>query len=204
MTTLPEMVPISPDVSPGGWATPGLSTANLWDQVNEGTGSPIDTDRIQTNPVDTAPTPVKFSMAATPADFGSMATLTIKTRLWLRQTGGDDTWTCRFQVFAADGTTAYTNQVSRTPTREGDLGTHTTTTDTFTLQSAGLAASKTDWDACQLWIDGTRSQSMAADSDSMRISVVGLNGTYNIAVAAASDPLLPHARRADVRHLLRR
>lgn len=122
-----------------------------------------------------------FDIGAMPSDFGSMSTLTVDT--YTEVVGRvDDNITLRVSVMAADETTRLAGDTSGTQGEavsgaDNPSGYHQTT---LTLTSAGLAASKADWDGARLRLNWIYSQSMSKDAYDLRVHAVELNGTYEV------------------------
>jgi hypothetical protein len=120
-----------------------------------------------------------FDLTATPSDFQSMDTLSVQTYcVPIGRT--DDDIALRIGVFAADETTRYAGDSGGT---QGALvsgaanpsGLHTTT---LTLTAAGLAATKTEWDAARVRVNWIYTQSMSKDVYDLRLHALQLTGTY--------------------------
>lgn len=120
-----------------------------------------------------------FDLSATPSDFESMTALSAVT--YCVPVGRtDDDIALRIGVFAADETTRYAGDSSGT---QGEIvsgaanpsGLHTTT---LTLTAAGLAATKTQWDAARVRVNWIYTQSMSKDSYDLRLHAIRLTGTY--------------------------
>lgn len=175
MATLPTLYPTS-DVQVGTWTTDAGGTTNLWQKIEEGVATATDTNdfiRAPTGTTNTTANQYEAGFTDTPSDFLSMTALSVNVRY--NQTGrSDDTLSLVIRIESSGGT-AYTNDVT--------ISTITTTTFTnsltaFTLTSAGLAATKTDWDSAYIALAQTYNASMANDNARVQVSAIELTGDY--------------------------
>lgn len=177
MATLPTLYPTS-DVQVGTWTTDANGTTNLWQKIEEGVATATDTNdfiRAPAGASNTTANQYEAGFTDTPSDFLSMDSLSVNVRY--NQTGrSDDTLSLVVRIESSGGT-AYTNDLT--------ISTITTTTFTnsgataLTLTSAGLAATKTDWDSAYIALSQTYNASMANDNARVQVSAIELTGIYS-------------------------
>jgi len=118
------------------------AVTNLYQSVDDDPDAPVLTDYVSSGEADGD---TFFTLGSVPADFDTIETpLTI--RAYLASTDfGADTATLYAQVFAANETTAYTDEV-----QVGTQASSGLVTANFTVNATGLAADKAAWDAARI------------------------------------------------------
>jgi len=175
------------DAQKGTWLnTSGGTTGNFWELIDEAISSANDSDYIR-GPAGTAATGgtqvYDADLTDTPSDFGVMTSLSYNVR-YRQFNRSDDTLGFTLLIESSSGT-AYTNTVTFSAVTATSFTSSGATA--FTLTSAGLAASKSDWDSAVLVVGQTYSASMANDNAWIAISAVELTGVYGMAKTASGS-----------------
>lgn len=186
MAALPTLYPTG-DAQVGTWTTDSGGTTNLWQKIEEGISGATDTTdfiRAPTGATNTTANQYEANFTDTPSDFAGMNSLSVNVRY--NQTGrSDDTLSLVIRIESSGGT-AYTNNLT--------ISNITTTTFTnsgataFTLTSAGLAATKSDWDSAYIALSQTYSASMGSDNARVQVSAIELTGDYALPTGATATP----------------
>lgn len=123
-------------------------------------------------------------LSDTPSDFDSMDTLTFEI-YFVASGWSDDTSGIDLDVRDSVGTSlisSWSTIRNNSAANESRL-----VQGVFTLSSAGLSATKAQWDNAQVRISGTVARNMGADGGVLRIHALRIGGTYT--ATAASDSL---------------
>ncbi len=170
MATLTTLVPTS-DVAAGGW-----TTTPLWSKVDEPLGSPDGSDILGTTGGTT--TACRLALSDVDSDFASMTTITISVRVGGEVATPDDTFDLRVRVVKSDGTTAMTSWYELLAVNVSTTDQNYTSGDV--LIAAGSSATKAEWDAAQVQIEGHGfNQEMGPDGNRIHFQLVNIDGTYS-------------------------
>lgn len=177
MATLPQIL-VNGDANMATWI-------GTYTQIDEPTTAPVDTDYVR-SPI--GPDSAAFFIQDMPSDFDTMTTLTCSIRY--SQFGrSDDSMGLFCQMYAADGTTPLTDEV----TVNANITSTAWVTANVTFTGV-VPGDKTTWDGARLRFRTSYTQNMGKDgSFEIRVSAVHLGGTY-VSVAppvakTASDTL---------------
>lgn len=178
MATLPTLVPTA-DLSLGTWTDALGGTTNIYTSIDETIAGANDLDYVQ-GPAGTASAAI-FSLTDMPADLSAMLTLTVNFRYCQIGRVDDTLGLNAIAVEAPDGTnyataSAIAGITSATFINSGALS--------MTMTAAGLAASRTDWNAAQLTFQQSYTTSMGDDAARVKVSAVEVTGTYTPSVVA--------------------
>lgn len=182
-TSLGTLLPTSDFANPGSWLTDSGGSTNLYLKIDEGISGAVDTNDYIKGAAGGNTALYQVNFTDMPSDFLGMATLSINVRY--AQTGRvDDTLGLTVIVKKSDGT-AFTNTLTVnaniTATAYANLG-----ATAFTIQAAGLSASRTDWNGAYIEFSQSYSASKSNDSAAVTVSAVELTGTYNQALTQTS------------------
>jgi hypothetical protein len=169
------------DIQKGSFLnTAGATTGDFFALIDEVVASANDADYIR-GPAGTAATTgaqvYDAGLTNMPSDLVDITSLSYNVRY--RQFNRVDDTLGFTLLIESSGGTAYTNTVT--------IANVTTTTFTstgataFTLTSAGLAASKSDWDSAVLLVGQTYTTSMGSDNAYIAISAIEITGVYDAA-----------------------
>lgn len=109
-----------------------------------------------------------------PTDFVSIATLSWQIKISL-SSYSNDTEIMYISVTNSSGT-AFTDEAT---VATNISGVYTSPVTAFTINSTGLAASRTDWNGALIKIRTSHSANMGADNSRWSLDCVNLTGTYN-------------------------
>lgn len=130
-----------------------------------------------------------FIMTDVPTDFGSMDTVTVDT--FTDVVGRtDDNIDFRCSIWDSTETIMYAGNVIGDNGELVGMNPNGLLTTTLTLTSAGLAASKADWNNARIRMSWYYTQNMAKDAYDLRLHAFEVNGTYTQFVAGAAQNIL--------------
>lgn len=146
------------DISIGSWIDQAAGTSNIYTSIDEGTGSPNDSDYIYTG---TNATTYRCSLQNMPSDFVAITSVTLKARAL--KVSSKNTKLITFSIVDSTGAALTTGS---TPTLTTSF-----TTFSMTLTVTG-STSKSAWDGAQI--------KMLTDSNSgnVQVSAVQVEITY--------------------------
>ena len=144
------------------WSDESSGTTNLYTKINEGTGSPNDSDYVSTS---TQNTNAYFQLGDMPGDFGTATGVTIKLRLARTSSKGDFRQFLDCQLMESNQSTAISAAATITDST-------TITTYSFSPTITG-ATTKGAWDGMRL-----RVKSGVGSSGSCRLHAAQVEVTY--------------------------
>lgn len=178
MATLPVLLPngagTSSDVTVVG-------AASAWQAITSNDG-----DTSYVTPGLDLPGALFVALDPMPADFQSLTALSVAAVVRLNGNAADDSTSLYAQVFAADGTTALTEEVTVATQTVGAA--YTTRTAAFATRNS--ATSKAVWDGAQLRLRWTFAKSKGSDGIALRVTQASLTGTYTPTTPPTSAPTL--------------
>ena len=123
---------------------------------------------------------LRLNITDMPADFGTIQTPLTVSAVTQASAFIDDSDTLTVQIFAADGTTAYTDQVTLSTQAHILKGVRTAS---LTVNATGLAANRTAWNGARLRMIWTYGQNMSKDNGIISVWSIGIDGNYNVLTA---------------------
>lgn len=192
MATLPPLVPNEYIATSGSapYINTGGGLADYWANIDEDPDGTSDGNYIY-NSVDNGSGDVTLGLTNTPADFASMDTMEVRFRA---EGSGytDDTGEIAVKIIEPGTNTAYAGWSGYSGDYRllwsfaGNGNGVTVATASLTVTSAGLAASKEQWDAARLVIYFTNTRNMGGDGGQSRLHAIEINGTYTTSSTPAT------------------
>lgn len=183
MPNLPALLATS-DQTVGAWRTDSAGATNLYLKIDEGIAGAVDTTDYITAPNDTNNSDYSYNLADTPADFGSVKTLSFQIRYRLSGAppgSNKDTYGLQIRIMngatvlaAADAAGTFSTAVAGTTT----MPTAFTNTSVTAFAYVNPMASKTLWDGAVVTLRQTYTALSTADVHAVQVSTCEITGTY--------------------------
>jgi hypothetical protein len=178
-------MPALTELRPDGTIANGFASGTHTDLADESDGT------FLAGAASTAPGTTRFSLGSVPADFLSVdGNLTIVLRAAL-SAAGDDTWTIRAILCDSAGSTVGYG------TSSAALSVSGASPSDFGFTVTGVTANQAAMNAACVELVVTRSQSMGADGNHIRVHRLGVTGNYNSDTVLSSVGDSFHAHTAE-------